>query len=76
LPPLFQTVPVHYRPASGRVRVELGMNYHIDWAGTHAQLCQSTALLLLPALQWHWLPLKVLLVVILALLLLVRVTFG
>lgn len=54
---------------------DCGMNYHLDWLGTGVQVRQPTAPLPSPTARWVWLPLKVLLLVVLALLVLAGLSF-
>jgi hypothetical protein len=54
---------------------DCGMHYHLDWVGAGVQVRQPTAPLPSPTAHWDWLPLKVLLVVVLAIVLLVGVSF-
>jgi DNA-directed RNA polymerase subunit RPC12/RpoP len=54
---------------------DCGMHYHLDWVGTGVQVRQPTAPLPSPTAHCDWLPLKVLLVVVLAIVLLVGVSF-
>ena len=54
---------------------DCGMNYHLDWMGASVQVRQPSAPLPSPTARWVWLPLKVLLLVVLALLALVGSSF-
>jgi hypothetical protein len=51
------------------------MNYHLDWEGTGVHVRHPTAPLPSPTARWTWLPLKVLLLVVLALLALAGLSF-
>jgi hypothetical protein len=54
---------------------DCGINYHLDWVGASVQVRQPTAPLPSPTARWVWLPLKVLLLVVLALLVLAGLSF-
>ena len=54
---------------------DCGTNYHLDWVGPGLQVRQSTAPRPSPSARWVWLPLKVLLLVVLAILVLTGVSF-
>ena len=54
---------------------DCGMHYHLDWVGAGVQVRQPMAPLPSPTAQQNWLPLKVLLVVVVAIALLVGVSF-
>jgi hypothetical protein len=54
---------------------DCGMNYHLDWVGSGLQVRQSAGPFPSPSARWSWLPLKVLLLVVLAMLVLVGVSF-
>ena len=54
---------------------DCGMNYHLDGVGAGVRVRQSTAPLRSPTARWVWLPLKVLLLVVLALLVLAGLSF-
>jgi hypothetical protein len=54
---------------------DCGTHYHLDWVGASVQVRQPTAPLPSPTARWVWLPLKVLLLVVLALLALAGLSF-
>jgi hypothetical protein len=54
---------------------DCGTNYHLEWEGASVQVRQSTPPRPAPSARWNWLPLKVLLLVILAMLVLVGLSF-
>lgn len=54
---------------------DCGMNYHLDWVGASVQVRPPTALRSSPSAHWNRLPLKVLLLVILAMAVLVGWSF-
>lgn len=54
---------------------DCGMNYHLDWVEAGVQVRQPTGPLPSPTAYWTWLPLKVLLLVVLAMLVLVGLSF-
>jgi len=54
---------------------DCSMNYHLDWAEASVQVRQPTGPLPSATARWVWLPLKVLLLVVLALLVLASLSF-
>jgi DNA-directed RNA polymerase subunit RPC12/RpoP len=54
---------------------DCGMHYHLDWADGYVQVRQPTAPRPSPAARLNWLPFKVLLVVAVAMLVLIGVSF-
>jgi DNA-directed RNA polymerase subunit RPC12/RpoP len=54
---------------------DCGMTYHLDWRGGQVRVRQPTAPRPSPSAQWNWLPLKVLLLVVGALLVLAALSF-
>lgn len=54
---------------------DCGTNYHLDWEEAGGRGRQPTAPLPSPTARWVWLPLKVLLLVVLALLVLASLSF-
>ena len=55
---------------------DCGMSYHLDWVGVSVQVRQPAAPRLSPTTRWNGLPLKVLLLVVLAMLALAGLSFG
>ena len=54
---------------------DCGMNYHLDWVGSSVRVRQPMAPLPSPTSRWIWLPFKVLLLVVLAMLVLAGLSF-
>ena len=54
---------------------DCGMHYYLDWVGAGGRVRQPTSPLPSPTARWVWLPLKVLLLVVLALLVLASLSF-
>jgi hypothetical protein len=54
---------------------DCGLHYHLDWVGPYVQVRQPTAALRSPTSYLDWLPLKVLLLVIVAISLLAGLSF-
>lgn len=54
---------------------DCGTNYHLDWEEAGGRVRLPTSPLPSPTARWVWLPLKVLLLVVLALLMLASLSF-
>ncbi len=54
---------------------DCGMTYHLEWVGNQVRVRQPTAPHPSPSARWDWLPLKVLLLVVGALLVLAAFSF-
>jgi len=54
---------------------DCGVNYHLDWVADGVQVRQPKAPFRSPTDRWNWLPFKVLVLVVLAMLVLVGLSF-